>query len=82
MTALDADQAAIAASWNADRRLTPFENLMWRTEVNPILRSTGVVMEVLDSCPDPERVQAAHEWGSRLLAPLRHRVVEDPLDVA
>jgi WS/DGAT/MGAT family acyltransferase len=82
MTEPDADPAAIAASWNADRRLTPFENLMWRTEVNPILRSTGVVMEVLDSCPDPERVRAGHEWGSRLLAPLRHRVVEDPLDVA
>jgi WS/DGAT/MGAT family acyltransferase len=82
MTSLDGDQAAIAASWNADRRLTPFENLMWRTEVNPLLRSTGVVMEVLDSAPDRERVIAAHEWGSRLLAPLRHRVVEDALGLA
>ena len=72
MTASDFDQAAIATSWNADRRLTPFENLMWRSEVNPLLRSTGVVMEVLDSVPDRERVIAAHEWGSRLLAPLRH----------
>ncbi|MEA2147642.1 MAG: diacylglycerol O-acyltransferase / wax synthase [Solirubrobacteraceae bacterium] len=55
---------------------------MWRTEVSPLLRSTGVVMEVLDSAPDRERVIAAHEWGSRLLAPLRHRVVEDPLGLA
>jgi WS/DGAT/MGAT family acyltransferase len=76
------DQAAIAAAWNADRRLTPFETLMWRTEVSPILRSTGVVLEVLDRVPDRERVIAAHEWGSRLLAPLRHRVVEDPLGIA
>jgi WS/DGAT/MGAT family acyltransferase len=82
MTPPDDDLAAIAASWNADRRLTPFENLMWRTEVNPLLRSTGVVVEVLDSPPDRERVVAAHEWGSRLLAPLRHRVVEDPLGLA
>src|ERR1700694_519284 len=82
MTALELDQAAIAASWNADRRLTPFESLMWRTEVNPLLRSTGVVMEVLDSVPDRERVIAAHEWGSRLLALLRHKVVEDALGLA
>jgi diacylglycerol O-acyltransferase len=75
------DQAAIAASWNANRRLTPFETLMWRTEVNPMLRSTGVLMEVLDSIPDRERVVAAHEWGSRLLAPLRHRVVTDALGI-
>jgi WS/DGAT/MGAT family acyltransferase len=82
MSALQDDQAAIAASWNEDRRLTPFETLMWRTEVNPMLRSTGVVMEVLDSAPDHERITAAHEWGSRLLAPLRHRVVEDALRLA
>jgi len=82
MTVSDSDQAAIAASWNADRRLTPFENLMWRTEAKPLLRSTGVVMELLDSVPDRERVIAAHEWGSRLLAPLRHKVVEDALRLA
>jgi len=82
MTAHEVDLAAIAASWNTDRRLTPFESLMYRTEVNPLLRSTGVVVEVLDSGADRERVIAAHEWGSRLLAPLRHRVVEDPLGIA
>jgi WS/DGAT/MGAT family acyltransferase len=82
MSELADEQARIAAAWNADARLTAFETLMWRSEVNPMLRSTGVVMEVLDSLPDPERVRAAHEWGSRLLAPLRHRVVEDPLRIA
>jgi diacylglycerol O-acyltransferase / wax synthase len=75
------DQAAAVSAWNADRRLTPFESLMWRTEVNPMLRSTGVAMEVLESAPDRERVIAAHEWGSRLLAPLRHRVVEDAIGI-
>jgi WS/DGAT/MGAT family acyltransferase len=55
---------------------------MWRSEVNPLLRSTGVVLELLDSAPDRERLVAAHEWGSRLLVPLRHRVVEDPLGLA
>jgi diacylglycerol O-acyltransferase len=71
-----------AAGWNSDTRLSPFESLMWRSEVNPMLRSTGVLMEVLDHAPERERVVAAHEWGSRLLTPLRHRVVEDPLGIS
>ena len=62
--------------------MSPFENLMWRAEVEPMLRSTGVVLELLDHAPDRERVIAAHDWGSRLLAPLRHRVVVDPLGLA
>jgi hypothetical protein len=82
MSASDRELAEIAAAWNDDRRLSPFENLMWRSEVNPLLRSTGVLMELLDAPPDRERLIAAHEWGSRLLAPLRHRVVEDPLGLA
>jgi WS/DGAT/MGAT family acyltransferase len=76
------DLSALVAGWNADRRLSSFESLMWRTEVNPLLRSTGVLMEVLDSVPERERVITAHEWGSRMLSPLRHHVVEDPLQLA
>ena len=71
-----------AAGWNQDRRLSPFESLMWRTEINPMLRSTGVLVEVLDHAPDRERMITAHEWGSRLLTRLRHRVVEDPLSIS
>lgn len=82
MSASERELTEIAAAWGGDRRLSPFENLMWRSEVNPNLRSTGVLLEVLDSPPDRDRVIAAHEWGSRLLAPLRHRVVEDPLSFA
>jgi WS/DGAT/MGAT family acyltransferase len=82
MSAAERDQASGAAAFGVDRRLSPFESLMWRSEVNPLLRSTGVVLELLDSPPDRERLVAAHEWGSRLLVPLRHRVVEDPLGLA
>jgi WS/DGAT/MGAT family acyltransferase len=82
MSTSEPEETAIAAAWGADRRLSPFENLMWRSEVNPLLRSTGVVLELLDSPPDRERLIAAHEWGSRLLVPLRHRVVEEPLGLA
>jgi WS/DGAT/MGAT family acyltransferase len=82
MSTFEREQASSAAAFGADRRLSPFESLMWRSEVNPLLRSTGVVLELLDSPPDRERLVAAHEWGSRLLVPLRHRVVEDPLGLA
>ena len=79
MSSREPDQAA---GWTRERKLSPFESLMWRTEVNPMLRSTGVLMEVLDHAPEHDRLVAAHEWGSRLLAPLRHRVVEDPLQIS
>jgi hypothetical protein len=82
MSTSERELAAIAAEWGADRRLSPFESLMWRSEVNPQLRSTGVVLELLESPPARDRLIAAHEWGSRLLTPLRHRVVEDPLGLA
>jgi WS/DGAT/MGAT family acyltransferase len=82
MSTSERDLAELAAAWGGDRRLSPFENLMWRSEVNPNLRSTGVLLELLDSPPDRDRVITAHEWGSRLLAPLRHRVVEDPLGLS
>jgi WS/DGAT/MGAT family acyltransferase len=78
MTDRQRDLKEIGAEWGGERQLTPFEHLMFRTEVNPMLRSTGIVLCVLDSAPDRDRVAAAHEWASRLLAPLRHRVVEDP----
>jgi WS/DGAT/MGAT family acyltransferase len=73
---------AAAADWCADDNMTPFEALMWRAEVNPLLRSNGIVMEVLDGPPERERVVAAHEWATRLLPRLRDRVVEDPLGLA
>jgi WS/DGAT/MGAT family acyltransferase len=64
--------------WGADEHMTPFEGLMWRSEANPRLRSTGVLMQVLDGAPDHERLLAAHEWGTRALPRLRKRVIEDP----
>jgi diacylglycerol O-acyltransferase len=71
-----------AADWGATDRMSAFEGLMWRSESEPHLRSTGVLCEVLDGSPDHERLRAAHEWGTRLLPRLRQRVVEDPLGLA
>ena len=58
--------------------MSPFEAVMWRAEAEPRLRSDGVVVELLDSTPDWDRLYAAHEWGAGVVPRLRQRVVEDP----
>jgi WS/DGAT/MGAT family acyltransferase len=70
------------SEWGADEQMNAFEALMWRAESDPRLRSTGVLLEVLEHAPEHERLVAAHEWGTRLLPRLRQRVVEDPLGLA
>lgn len=52
---------------------------MWRAEVDPRMRSDGVILDLLDTTPDWDRMLAAHEWGTRLAPRLRQRVVEDVL---
>jgi WS/DGAT/MGAT family acyltransferase len=69
-------------TWGEAKQMSPFESLMLRSEVNPLLRSTGVLFELLEAPPQRERVIAAHEWATRLLTRLRQRVVEDPLGLA
>lgn len=56
--------------------MNPLETLMWRGEVDPRLRSTVVIVDVLDAEPDWERLVAAHDWASRAVPRLRQRVVE------
>src|SRR3954468_16306198 len=70
------------SEWGADEQMNAFEALMWRAEADPRLRSTGVLLEVLEHAPEHERLVAAHEWGPRLLPRLRQRVVDDPLGLA
>lgn len=55
--------------------MTPFEILMWRAEADPGLRSTVVIVELLDSVPDWSRMVEAHEWATRMVPRLRERVV-------
>ncbi|WP_320671818.1 wax ester/triacylglycerol synthase family O-acyltransferase [Patulibacter defluvii] len=62
--------------------LTPIEAVMWRAEADPALSSTVVALEILDRCPEWERLSAAHEWGSRMVPRFRERVVEGPLGLA
>jgi diacylglycerol O-acyltransferase / wax synthase len=65
--------------WSAETEMSNLEAAFWRAEVDPRLRSGGVVMEVLDGVPDWGRLVAAHAWAVRLAPRLRCRVVDDPL---
>ena len=68
--------------WGAEPTMSDMETLMWRSEASPRLRSGGVILDVLDSTPEWERLIAAHEWAVTRVPRLRERVVEDPLRLA
>ena len=62
-------------AWSRTPELTGFEALMWRAEAEPRLRSTVLVVEVLDRDPDWERFVAACDWASRVVPRFRERIV-------
>ena len=70
-----------SSSWGS-RRMSAFETLMWRGEVDPRLRSTATIVEVLDGAPEWARLVAAHERATELVPRLRERVVEPTLPIA
>lgn len=53
---------------------------MWRADVDPMMRSTVLALEILDREPEWDRLVAAHDWASRMVPRLRDRVAE-PLGV-
>src|SRR5438105_1274932 len=59
--------------------MTDWEAVMWRAEVEPRTRSTGVLLEILDCEPDWNRLVAAHDRITRQIPRLRERVVEPAL---
>ncbi|MDH6246451.1 wax ester/triacylglycerol synthase domain-containing protein [Mycobacterium sp. OTB74] len=67
------------AEWGGDQDLSAAEALMWRTSNDHRARSTGVMVELLDSEPDWERLVAAHDRLTQRIPRLRERVVEPPL---
>jgi diacylglycerol O-acyltransferase len=68
--------ATRGSEWGASTDMTPWEGVMWRTEVDPRTRSSGALVEMLDSEPDWDRLVAAHERATRAIPRLRDRVVE------
>ena len=67
---------AESTEWGASADMTPWEGVMWRTEVDPLTRSSGALVEILDCEPEWDRLVAAHERVTRAIPRLRDRVVE------
>jgi WS/DGAT/MGAT family acyltransferase len=65
-----------AASWGGPPELSAWEAVMWRAESDHRTRSAGVVLEILDTEPDWNRLVAAHERLTYRVPRLRERVVE------
>jgi diacylglycerol O-acyltransferase / wax synthase len=63
-----------ALGWSPSAEMTPFEVLMWRAEADPALRSTVLVLELLDAVPDVDRYLGALEWATRMVPRLRERI--------
>lgn len=64
------------AQWGGPAEMSAWEALMWRAEGDLRTRSTGVVIELLDTEPDWDRLVAAHARVSEQIPRLRERVVE------
>jgi diacylglycerol O-acyltransferase len=73
------DDADTERSWGGGPHLSAFEGVMWRAERDPRTRSKAVLVEVLDSEPEWDRLVAAHRRIVRRIARLRERIVEPTL---
>ncbi|MCW2563429.1 MAG: hypothetical protein JWQ31_1989 [Mycobacterium sp.] len=67
------------ASWGGGPDMSAWEALMWRAEGDHRTRSTGVVVELLDTEPDWDRLVAAHQRLVERIPRLKERVVEPSL---
>jgi WS/DGAT/MGAT family acyltransferase len=61
--------------------MSAWEALMWRAEGALATRSSGVLLELLESAPEWERFRSAHDKATRLIPRLRDKVVEPLLPV-
>ena len=61
---------------DAPGEMNALEAMMWRAEVDPRLRSVVMIVDVLDTAPDWDRLLAAHDWATRFVPRLRQRVLE------
>lgn len=69
-----------------DERFDPYmgesDGVLWTIERDPLLRTTIVVLALLDRHPDWDRLRAKIDRGSRLIPRMRQRVAEYPLRLA
>ncbi|HEY1974075.1 MAG TPA: wax ester/triacylglycerol synthase domain-containing protein [Pseudonocardia sp.] len=67
--------------WGGAAQMSAWEALMWRAEGDLRTRSSGVLLELLDTAPDWNRLRDAHERATHVIPRLRDRVVEPALPV-
>lgn len=65
--------------WGGAADMNAWEAFMWRAEGDRRTRSTGVLLEILDSEPDWDLVRIRHEHIIQQIPRLRDRVVDPPL---
>jgi diacylglycerol O-acyltransferase len=65
-----------------DRHMRPSDAFAWYMERDPLLRSTVVVLGVLDRTPDLEVLRARVEHATRAVPAFRDRLVQPPLRLA
>ncbi|MEU3623209.1 hypothetical protein BS329_16975 [Amycolatopsis coloradensis] len=68
-------------AWGAARRMNGLDTVMWRAEVDPLLRSTVMAVYTLDRVPPWADVVAEHERIVGLVPRLAQRVSETRLGV-
>src|ERR1700758_3085811 len=78
---MPSNDADTLASLGGGTALSAAEALMWPTSNDPRARSTGVMIELLDTEPDWDRLVAAHRRFTERVPPLRERVVRPPLPI-
>jgi WS/DGAT/MGAT family acyltransferase len=67
--------------WGQEPVLSELDALMWRTDRHPQGAWSGVVVLLLDRCPDWGRLRAAHEWFLGVVPRFGQRVVDPALPV-
>lgn len=70
---------AAAGGWSRRPTMNELETAMWRSERHPQQSSTICTLLMLDIAPDWDRLVAAHDWATRLVARGRERVLEPAL---
>jgi diacylglycerol O-acyltransferase len=66
-------------TWGGPAEMSAWEALMWRAEIDPRTRSTGILLEILDAEPDWADVRAAMARAVDQVPRLRDRVVVPPI---
>lgn len=78
---LEAELIRELEGWGGPAEMSAFEGVMWRAEADPQLKSTITAVMVLESAPDWERLQAAHQWLVDTVPRFRERVVVPALGI-